>query len=221
MQENENIKAKSKKKLLVAIISIVLVVAVLSGVLIYFAVKPKGDKEKDKTQQTGKKPVGVHAYLVDEGKKCGYKNAFSELSEDWSTTSGELTYSRYQQNYKGIPVYGQTVVGVTDKDGNVISVTGNVEDVNEEISTTPTVKRADIDEKINTYLSEEYDITDAEIKYDLSDKNLCIYSLYDYADTLCYDLDVELTLTEGTTNIQMIVNATDGNIIHSDSSPFP
>lgn len=217
MQENENIKAKSKNKLWIAIVCIILVVAIVSGVLIYFAVKPKEDKEKDKTQQTGKKPVGVHAYLVDEGKKCGYKNAFSELSEDWVTKSGELTYSRYQQNYKGIPVYGQTVVGVTDKDGNVISVTGNVEDVNEEISTTPTVKKADIDEKINTYLSEEYDITDAEIKYDLSDKNLCIYSLYDYADTLCYDLDVELEINNIKSNRQMIINAENGNILYTES----
>lgn len=214
MSENEKAKKISKKKIWIPVVCIVLVVAIVLGVIVYFATKPK--KPADNQQNPSVNATGIHAYLIAEGEKCGYTNAFSELSEDWVTKSSDLTYTRFQQNYKGIPVYGQTVVCVTDKDENVVSVTGNVEDINEEISTTPTVKKEDVDEKIKTYLSENYSITDAEFKYDLTEQNLCIYSLYDYADTLCYDLDVEFVLSEGTANIQMIINATDGSIICFD-----
>lgn len=110
----------------------------------------------------------------------GYENALSELTEKNTTTVDGDNYYRLQQNYQGVPVYGKTVVCVTDENGEVISVTGNVVDIEISSDITPTVSKDDINESINNYLAVRIgaDGSDAEI-LSLDKEALCVYVLDD------------------------------------------
>lgn len=112
--------------------------------------------------------------LAELGKENGYKNALAELTVKQITEIGGDKYYRLQQNYKGIPVYGKTVVYVTDQDDNAMSVTGNIVDVDENISLIPTVTQEQINLSLKAWLVNKMSISDTEIK-EISNGGLCIY----------------------------------------------
>ncbi|MGN0335769.1 MAG: hypothetical protein ACI4DV_08950 [Lachnospiraceae bacterium] len=125
------------------------------------------------------------AHSVDESirklenlsDKYGYDNALSDLTEKNTTEFDGDTYYRLQQNYQGIPVYGRTIVCATDENGNAISVTGNVVDIDENICLTPTVTDEQIIASLYAWAVENISSTDsAEISVkEIPDKELCIF----------------------------------------------
>ena len=108
----------------------------------------------------------------------GYENALSELTEKTTVTVDGDNYYRLQQNYQGVPVYGKTVVCVTDENSEVISVTGNVVDIVTSLEVIPTASIDDVNKAINNFLSVKIgaDATDTEI-VSLNNDDLYIYSL--------------------------------------------
>lgn len=109
---------------------------------------------------------------------CGYENALSELSEKNTFVTDGDKYYRLQQNYKGIPVYGRSVVCATDESGNVTSITGNVVDVDTLTDLTSTITTEIVCDSIDDYLRHEMGY--ASFSYSIpvpTKENLCIYNM--------------------------------------------
>ncbi len=123
------------------------------------------------------------AYLGEIGPDCGYANALSELSEVKNTQLEDAGFLRLQQNYRGIPVYGRTVVYVTDENGEPFTVTGNAMDVDETLNLTPSFSPADA----MALLASQREGAVPEIGEDA----LCIYNLgSDGASHLAYRVNL-------------------------------
>lgn len=204
-------KQSGGMNLLIVVPGILLLIGVVLGLLLW---RPWAGARDAKVESV----EDILTYLQKEGAACGYENAFAELSELRTTHAEGASYSRFQQHYEGIPVYGQTVVCAVDEEGEILSVTGNVMDVNEELSLTPTLTEEQAEAAIAKYLSEDIgtEVTDVDFG-GLTEDKLCIYSLSNLPDTLAYDLAVEFTVEETTYGCQMIVNADNGEIIYLDT----
>lgn len=112
-------------------------------------------------------------------EEYGYDNALSELTEKSTTIIDGDSYYRLQQNYQGIPVYGRTVVCATDKNGNVTSLTGNIEDVSEDTLLVPSTSWEEIIASISLYIKNELGINLEEdiVEISLAEAPLYIYNL--------------------------------------------
>lgn len=173
---------KQKKKLLWIFPLLVLIVLILlvGGKVIYSLSNEAGDEDygKEEPDYKGKDNIlnieDAVAYTEKIGNACGYENALSELTEKATTTIDGDTYYRMQQNYQGIPVYGRTVVCVVDEDGNVVSINGNVLDIDQNIDVTPTITGNQVVGFIESYMDND-DTKVIEIPQP-DDSDLCIYS---------------------------------------------
>lgn len=105
----------------------------------------------------------------------GYENALSELTEQNTTTVDGDSYYRLQQNYQGVPVYGKTVVCVTDENGEVISVTGNVTDIESSIDLTPDISYSDAMNSAKNYNANELKLAVTDDLSGTDDGELCIF----------------------------------------------
>lgn len=122
-------------------------------------------------------------YLSENAQKYGYSNALSELTELSDTQLEDAGFLRLQQNYQGIPVYGRTVVYVTDERGDALTMTGNVLDVDETLDLTPSLSPADA----MALLASQRESAVPEIGED----DLCIYNLgSDGASHLAYQVNL-------------------------------
>lgn len=153
------------------------------------------------------------AHAKKFGEACGYKNAFSELTEkDISVVDGD-SYYRLQQNYKGIPVYKRTVVYATDEKNKVTDITGNAEDVDETVNLTPTVTQEQVEESIRTYVKDmlNTDDDDSLAIDDLKDDDLCIYNLAEDGQShLAYQVNMY--------TYEFIVDAKTGEMLIANST---
>ena len=123
--------------------------------------------------------------VQDVAEELGLENATEELTLKSANTVDNLTYHRLQQNYQGIPVYGSTFVVISDENGEAQGLTGNVADVNTDISLTPTVTQEQIEASIRAYVGEDVEISVPE----LSDDMLVIYNYDDVEKaTLAYEI---------------------------------
>lgn len=121
------------------------------------------------------------------GQEYGYENAMDELTEKNSTTVDGDSYYRLQQNYNGLPVYGRTVVYSTDKNGDILSITGNVMDV-DELDLIPSISDSQVHRAIIDYSARELDMDNSAYSFEpVNAGNLCIYSMTDnYQCRLAY-----------------------------------
>ena len=95
-------------------------------------------------------------YLESRGSDLGYENALSELTEVRSASVSGDSYYRLQQNYRGIPVFGRTVVYGADENGMQLSVTQNIQDVPRGLNLNPTAQEEDLQYKLLEYLAQTY-----------------------------------------------------------------
>jgi len=147
--------------------------------------------------------------LADRSEELGYNNALSELKSVSTNTSGEHIFYRLQQNYKGIPVYGQHVVYVTDADGKCLTITQNIRDIPEDFDITPTVDAETVDGYVNTYIY--YDLgmekINTPVSLRLTEEPLCIF--YDTLRDefhLAYQLDWN--------SYRFLIDAHTGQVVH-------
>lgn len=182
---NQNDKRKKKKWFWIfPLLMLIILVLLAGGKVIYSLYNGAGDQNQDQGKSDDgntDKISGIEdivTYTEKIGEPCGYKNALSNLTEKVTTTIDGDTYYRMQQNYKGIPVYGRTAVCVTDENEKVVSVNGNMLDVDENIDVTPTITGNQAVGFIEDYMNNEIDSDDAkniEIPQP-DDSDLCIYT---------------------------------------------
>lgn len=205
---------KIEKKRGIRFTSILLVIVLLLSIVaigwsggILFA-KHFGSNFKDLF--SGKENVEIHnveeaiAHARDLGDECGYENAMSEMTEKVTTTIDGDSYYRLQQNYQGIPVYGRTLVYATDEKGNIVSVTGNVADVETNIELTPTITAKAVYTQTKQYAEKILNLhSDVSVISPLSDDNLVIYVQSDRGPVLAYQLIVNI----GTEVYRIVIDA--------------
>ena len=151
------------------------------------------------------------AYAKEVGADLGYKNAMSELTEEMTTEFDGDCYYRLQQNYQGIPVYGHTLVYVTSENGKVTSISGNLEDVYQEIDLEPSVTQSQIEESIFDYLQNNLGYTntdDFEVELASDDCLLIYQSPDDHASHLAYCIQAGC--------YEILVDAHDAQVLFSD-----
>lgn len=199
----EQCKAKKRRiSLWIRSVAAVLVVALLSGIAVHFVGK-RTPKVKNAEQAI--------SVLKDLGEEWGYENAFSELTENNMTTIDGDNYYRLQQNYEGIPIYGKTVVCSTDRNGNTLSVTGNVADIKTHINLAVTITKDQIVESIQNS-SDKLSLSENDIREFLSDLNaddLCIYVEENGTEHLAYVIDIGW--------VEYVVDAKKGTLLTTKS----
>ena len=150
------------------------------------------------------------------GEESGFQNAFSELEVTSSVTMEDASFQRLQQNYCGIPVYGKTVTYVTDETGEMLTVTGNAEDVDESLSLTPDL----LPEELEAIAAENLDgavICGALQFLQMSDPELCVYH-QDGKSHLAYSTCVNYVGDEGAGIQEFVIDAHDGSVLLSVSN---
>lgn len=130
--------------------------------------------------------------LANSEEAFGYQNALSELTvKSTSSVDGDCYY-RLQQNYMSIPVYGKSVVCVTDKDGNVTSITGNAIDIKKDGDFSILITVEQVNQAIRNYFVQT---NGSELVFDQIDsldrEMLCIYVEEESSDPhLAYCIDI-------------------------------
>lgn len=181
--------------------------------------RPWGNAQKPGDGEFASTGDPVLDYLIREGNACGYENAFSQLTLLSSAESDGLTFHRYQQHYEGLAVEGQSVVCVTDQAGNILSVTGNIEDVDANLSLTPTAEPTAVEASIKTRLEEELgtEVTDIDFG-ELSEDKLCIHGRRNRQDQLAYKLNVKFTVFGADCACYMVVHANTGAVLYMEGT---
>lgn len=120
--------------------------------------------------------------LDDIAPQLGIKDVEKELGECREDAVLGNTYYRFPQEYQGIPVYGRSVVVVTDNMGNVMFVSGNLTGV-DKLNTKPTIIESDVPDLAQAYYNSEEFVCEV--------KELVIYSLSNQEPTLAWQALVE------------------------------
>ena len=171
----------------------------------------KKEKTNVKTEEIFVVPAEEAIEYVQEFDGLGYENATSELVESSTAIIGGDNYIRLQQQYCGIPVLGRVLVYITDENGNVSDITGNVKDIDPELDLNPTITTEQAAQSFRTYAQENlgFENTDQLSLNPLTEDMLCIYST-NTADALAYK-----TYVSGYT---VVIDAHDASILNCVSS---
>lgn len=148
--------------------------------------------------------------LKEAETKFGYENALSELTEKSTAVIDGDSYYRLQQNYDGIPVYGRTIVCATDENGKNVDLIGNLEDVSEDLNTTPSVSIEQIENTVSTYFIEELSFnSDFVVNLDyLTNDYLVVYTMSeDERDALVYRIYLD--------EYELLIDAHTGELVQS------
>ena len=197
----------NKRRILLIAVSIVVIFALCVGFFVF-----KGNRssapQNEGSNITISSAKDAVVQLKKLGSDLGYENALSELTEKSTTTIDGDTYYRLQQNYQGIPVYGRTVVCVTNENGEAMAITGNVIDVSENMDLTPTLTAMEAEFSIETYMTNELGYADTE--------TVSIRSL-DNADLNIYNMNgmetARLAYVLHTDFCEFIIDAHEGDVL--------
>ena len=175
-----------------------------------------GCQNEDGTAEKVKSVEEAITQLAGLGEAYNYKNALSELTEKNTATVDGDTYYRLQQNYQGIPVYGQTAVYIADKRGNRIAITGNVSDVDGLSSLTPSISQSKAETFAKTHFTNtlKYDSNLKLNMKELDESYLCIYnSKADGSSHLAYCLPVIASDRDYSGLYEIIIDANTGKVL--------
>ncbi len=122
------------------------------------------------------------AAISDVAGQLGIEDVNAEFSECKSDTIFGNTYYRFYQEYKGIPVYGRSVVISADPSGNSLSLSGDYLDTSD-LDISPVINEADA-----ITIAQQY-YKDTAI---INSEGLSIYTLNDTSPELVWLLNVNL-----------------------------
>lgn len=162
-------------------IALVLLLVILLGTSTACAVRRDESEEtamshsSEVQEETLAKEDLFYISLDDLGSAYGYENALGELLEASIVTLEGDTFSRYTQCYGGVPVYGRSVVYVTDADGEMIALTGNPIDIVSVNTSQATISMEECRSVLPSKLAEAYAMQEDDISI-----------LFSEEDALCY-----------------------------------
>lgn len=151
--------------------------------------------------------------------QLGLQTATDELTLLKEDTVGELTYYRLQQNYQGIPVYGNTIVVVADKNGEAKGITSNAVDVTVSLGQDGLLSETVIKESIRSYVKDVYFSDNPSfnvsqcIIYESNDLNDLVLFEVDNSFSLCKKYVISYDNSEGFYDLTAIVNVKTGEVL--------
>ncbi len=180
---------KGRRSVAIVLVIILLLGVITGGLAIGISAAKHFGSSKSMPKINNAEEAIAHAKKM--GNELGYKNAMSELTEKVTTEIEGDSYYRLQQNYKGIPVYGKSLVYATNHAGQVTSLTGNVEDIDKTLSLVATVPQEDVIKAINDYIIDGLgfdEIYSLEVSA-IDQTALCIFcEPEDHSFILAYDI---------------------------------
>lgn len=225
-------------KLLAVILALIIAFSAISGVLVYFdiadipvisdimgtlGIKNDDDNEQFKSLEGKFTDISINdessavEAAKDAAKQMGLNNAADELTLLNTSNVDGSTYYRLQENYKGIPVYGRTMVVIADENGNAQGITSNATDIPDNLSLTPTVTQKQVNDSIKKYIESEIkgdDATGLSVE-NLGTDKLAIYNLNDVnSAALVYVLSAD----NETGSYIILVNAISGNVLSVENT---
>ncbi len=215
--------SKKKGKRFVAFLLAVLLLLSLStiGLAIYVFVSEnfslKQGLSKIFTAQSAIKIANVEeaiAHATELGKEFGYENAMSEMTEKVTTEIDGDRYYRLQQNYKGIPVYGRSLICAVDEGKSLTSITGNIQDI-AYVDLSVKITYNDIEISIKRYFETELSDGNAMIGEleigEISNDDLYIY-------TFSEDMSPHLAYCISVNGYEFFIDAQTGTILSASAT---
>lgn len=129
-------------------------------------------------------------------EQIGITNINEELEFSSEESNENITYYKFNQVYKGLPVFYQNIVVSVDKEGNILSYGGYlVPSIT--VDTNPKKEKIDIEEIVKKYLGENSTIMSNELGIwgNIKDSQL-VYHVVGYSNTLAKDLMVSASTGE-------------------------
>ena len=161
-----------------------------------------------KIEREIKIPTEEEVILSLQNKTAEFENAFSDLKPAGTFKSENYCYSRFQQTYMGAPVFGRSVIYISDKEGKEYLVCHNLEDVPENINTEFGVSSEGVKKKIEAFLKAEYPDVEWENLHDfsLNPSDICVYNLEGPA-RFAYNVNLY--------GFNMVIDANNGDILYA------
>ena len=147
--------------------------------------------------------------------KLGFENALDELSVNSSDYYENSHFFRFQEQYHNIPIYKRSIVAVTDENGNIIEISGNVTDIPEDTIIEPSVAQETVNSNAREYFDKEFSY-DCEYFEVQKIKEGTLY-LYNLADPKNVSLIYQLIIVTDYGPFSMLINAVDGTILQIQS----
>lgn len=162
----------------------------------------------------------VIAEVKHLGKEYGFENATSEMTEKITTKTDGCSFYRLQQNYNGYPVYGRTMVFVTDEKNHQIALTGNLLDVDENYEKNIRLTPEELSGFIREYANEKNGFSmNCSCDFgELTQDQLCLYNMgEDGKSYLAYDLVVNVSDENKVGLFEVLADADTGDIFRMNS----
>ena len=108
----------------------------------------------------------AYNYIAKNADSIGIDDMNNVAYKDTKGSVDSVFYS-FQQNYKGIPVYGSHITVMTDYEGNVLMTSADYLPISDETSTSATVTAADLKTSIKNNFEKNYGFNNVkDIKLD-------------------------------------------------------
>ena len=154
--------------------------------------------------------------LKELSEKLGYKNALDELKVNSSNDYENSHFYRLQERYHNIPVYKRTIVAVTDNNGDIVEISGNITDIPTDITENPDLTQDTANNKAKEYFDKQfgYKCEFFEVQK-IEEGTLYLYNLTNPNEvTLIY----QLLIATDHGPFSMLINAVSGEVIQMESS---
>ena len=141
----------------------------------------------------------------------GLGNAADELTVDNKSTSGNMTYYRMQQNYKGMAVFGRTMVVIANTKGVVQGFSSNAINIPDDLDTSIDLDETDLKQTLGIWLSEDKN------NIELLNCEKVIFDNFENPEKseLCYHVTAK-TFGKEKGICSAIVSAKDKDVIYND-----
>ena len=146
----------------------------------------------------------------------GCNNALDELEVNSSNDYESSHFYRLQERYHNIPVYKRTVVVVTDKDGNILEVSGNITDIPNDITLNPDVTQETVNINSKEYFDKQFGYESELFEVQKIDEGtLCLFNLTKPDEV---SLIYQLVIATDYGPFSMLINAVNGEVLQMESS---
>ncbi|MGN0398986.1 MAG: M4 family metallopeptidase [Blautia sp.] len=125
------------------------------------------------------------------GEKSGFDNALKELTLQSKNELDSITYYRLQEHYKGVPVYGCTIVLAADESGTIQRINTNAVDIPGALNTDADLSEADAKESIRKYLRDK-----GKFEMELSDFENKTPVVYAFSETPVFAYQMEAVIDQ-------------------------
>lgn len=167
-------------------------------------------------------------YLINNADSFGIVDGEETLDINNTISDSDGTVYKFEQMYKGVPVYGKGISLKTDTDGTVLMSVGNYKSITKDTSVTPSVSKDSIIDGIEEYMVKtmkfesvsDVIVSDESVSADC----LVMYSEDDTDARLAYELDADFNaVSDGENSYEsyhLLVDANKGTVLSASSNIY-